>query len=111
MSDKFSLKDAQGDNERYVVVTCVSTFRQRYVIPASELDTDDPAKMIEYAKDSVTMEEVEEFSQHWLGEQISDVFILDEPRMLQLFDRDNDYLAEWSKKQKLDYVHDWKRGD
>ena len=95
-------------SERYVVVTCAATFRHRYCIPASELDTDDPAKMIEYAKDSVTMEEVDEFSQKWLGEQIVDTFILDEERVLQLFDRDNDYLKEWDKEQKLAKIHDWK---
>ena len=103
-------------DERYVVVTCVSTFRQRYCVPVSELqklntDVDimsDPVKQIEWANDSVTMEEVKEFSQSHLGEQILDTFILDEERVLQLFDRDNDYLKEWTKEQKLKHIHDWK---
>lgn len=111
MSDKFSLKDVQGDNERYVVVTAISTHRIRYCVPASQLDTDDPAKMIEYAKDSVVMEEVKEFSQDWLGEQIVDTFILDEERVLQLFNRDNDYLKDWPKQQKLEFIHKWERED
>ena len=102
-------------DERYVVVTCVSTFRERYCIPVSELqklnpDVDimnDPAKQIEWANDSVTMEDVEEFSQTHLGEQILDTFILDEERVLQLFDRDNDYLKEWPRDKKLEHIHDW----
>ena len=116
MSDKFSLKDAQGDNERYVVVTCVSTFRERYCVPVSELQklnpevdiTNDPAKQIEWANDSVTMEEVKEFSQSHLGEQILDTFILDKERVLQLFNRDNDYLAGWTDQEKIDFIHNWK---
>ena len=116
MSDEFSLKDAQGDNERYVVVTAVSTHRMRYCVPVSKLqelntDTDitnNTLKQIEWAKDSVTMEEVKEFSQHWLGEKIVDTFILDEERVLQLFDRDNDYLSDWDKEKKVKYIHNWR---
>ena len=103
-------------DERYVVVTAISTHRMRYAIPVSELQklspetdiTDNPAIQIEWANDSVTMEEVKEFSQHHLGEQILDTFILDEKRMLTMFDRDNDYLSDWTKEKKLEHVHDWK---
>lgn len=100
-------------DERYVVVTCVSSFRQRYCVPMSELqklNTDviiDAEKARTWAMDSVTMEEVKEFSQHWLGEQIIDTMVLDEERVLQLFDRDNAYLSEWTKEQKLKHIHDW----
>ena len=103
-------------DERYVVVTCTSTFRQRYMVPVSKLQelntdidiTNDPVKQIEWAQDSVTTEEVKEFSQKWLGETILDTFILDEERALQLFDRDNDYLSDWSEEKKLEWIHDWK---
>lgn len=104
-------------DERYVVVTAVSTHRMRYCIPVSELQKLNPEggdlfndyeKAIEWAKDSVTTEEVKEFSQDWLGEQIVDTFILDEERVLNLFDRDNDYLKEWTKEQKLKHIHNWK---
>lgn len=102
--------------ERYVVVTTVSQFRQRYAVPVSELqalnpDIDisaDPAKQIEWAKDNVTCEDVKEFSQKWIGEQIIDGMILDEERIVNLFDRDNDYLKEWTRKQKLDFITDWR---
>lgn len=103
-------------DERYVVVTTMSTFRQRYCIPVSELQklnpdvdiTDNPQKQVEWAEDCVTAEEIKEFSQKWLGEQISDTFIVDEPRVLHMFNRDNDYLAGWEKEQKLKYIHDWR---
>ena len=34
--------------------------------------------------------------------------ILDEERIVNLFDRDNDYLKEWTRNQKLDFIADWK---
>jgi hypothetical protein len=100
-------------DERYVVVTATSTFRQRYVIPASELQAMspdiklDPKTLVEFANDSVTCEDVKEFSQHWLGEQIVDTFVVDKERILHLFDRDNDYLASWSEDKKLEWIADW----
>lgn len=105
-----------NENERYVVVTAISSFRQRYAIPVSKLQelnidvdiTSDIPKQIEWAKDSVTMEEVKEFSQHWIGEQIADAMILDEERVLNLFDRDNDYLKDWTKDKKLEWLTNWK---
>jgi hypothetical protein len=102
-------------DERYVVVTCISTFRERYCVPVSELQKlNEDFKVlsveeaISWAQDSVTMEEVREFSQHWLGETILDTFVLDKERMLALFDRDNDYLKNWTEEQKINYVHNWK---
>jgi len=106
-------------DERYVVVTAISTHRMRYCVPVSKLQemntdidiTNSPKTQIEWAQESVVAEEVKEFSQDWLGEQIVDTFILDEERVLQLFDRDNDYLAKWPKEQKLEYIHKWERND
>lgn len=103
-------------DERYVVVTCTSMYRMRYCVPVSKLQElnkevdimNDPAKQIEWANDCVTMEEMKEFSQHHIGENIIDTFILDEERVLNLFDRDNDYLKDWPKSKKLEHLHDWK---
>lgn len=102
--------------EKYVVVSTVSQFRQRYCIPVSKLQelntdidiTDNPKFQVEWANDSVTAEEIKEFSQHWMGEQIVDTFILDEERALQLFDRDNEYLSTWTKEKKLEWISDWR---
>lgn len=101
------------DNELYVVTTVISTHRMRYAIPISAMseEGDMPVstdQAIEWIQDSVTMEEVKEFSQHWMGENIVDTFVLDKERVLNLFDRDNDYLKEWTEDQKINYIHDWK---
>jgi hypothetical protein len=98
------------DNEQYVIVSAISSYRMRYCIPMSELqklnpdDTVDPS----WALDCVTCEQVKEFSQRWLGEQICDAQVVKEGEMLQFFDTDNEYLADWSTEQKLAWVRDWK---
>jgi hypothetical protein len=104
----------QNEKERYVVVTATSTFRQRYCIPMSELQkmntaiTLDDKMAAEWAGDSVTMEEVNEFSQKWLGETIVDTMVLDEKQTLDLFNSDNSYLTTWSDSQKIEFLHNWK---
>lgn len=99
-------------DERYVVTTVVSTHRMRYAIPVSALEKDGElpttAEAISWTNDSVTMEEVEEFSQHWMGENIVDTFVLDEERVLQLWDRDNPHVADMTKEEKLKKIHNWK---
>jgi ribosomal protein S2 len=99
----------------YVVVDTVSMFKQRYIIPREELQklnedvklTEKLAK--EWASDSVTTEEVKEFSQRWLGETITNVDIVDTEKVLKLFKEDNEKLSEeWSQAKQLDYINDWK---
>lgn len=95
---------------KYAVATVTSTFRMRYVLSEEELqslNTDvklDDQKMVEWLEDTVTCEEVNEFSQKFLGEQIVSTEVMDQDEVLKLFDSDNDYLADWSKEQKLDYL-------
>ena len=98
---------------KYVVVTAISSHRMRYVIPVDELqklNTDVPVEghETEWAMDCVTCEEVNDFSQRHVGEQIIDAYIVDEESMLNLFDADNDYLKDWTKEKKLEYVRKWK---
>ena len=99
-------------DERYVVTTVISTHRMRYASPVSALEKvgELPTipEAIEWTNDSVTMEEVKEFSQHWMGENIVDTFVLDEERVLQLFDRDNPHVADMTKEEKLKQIHNWK---
>jgi len=94
----------------YVVVTCISSFRQRYVIPMDELqklNTDSPVDP-SWALDEVTAENVKEFSQRHIGEQIIDAQVVKEPEILQFFDADNDYLAGWDEEYKLAWIKAWK---
>jgi hypothetical protein len=94
----------------YVVVTCVSTFRNRYVIPVDELQRMNPDEPVDpsWALDAVTCQDVKEFSQRHIGEQIIDAQVLREPEVLQFFDADNDYLKDWTEEQKISWIHDWR---
>ena len=99
---------------KYVMDTVISTFRNRYAIPVDQLQSLNPEVPIEgmeleWAEDCVTCEEVEEFSQKHLGETIIDSELLDETQIIELFDKDNDYLKDWNKEQKLEYVTRWRR--
>lgn len=97
-------------SNKYAIVTAVSTYRMLYVIPIEDLQNlnKNAQVKLEWAADAVTCDEVEEFSQQWLGEQIVDVEELNEEQILELFDKDNDYLKSWSEDQKLDYIRNWK---
>jgi hypothetical protein len=97
---------------KYVVVTVISSFRNRYAIPVDELqklNTDVPIDGLElqWAEDCVTCEDVKEFSQFHLGETIIDSNLLDETQILELFDKDNEYLKNWPKEQKLEWIKKW----
>lgn len=80
---------------KYLVET-ISMFRIRYVV-----DCESP----EHAKDTVTMNEAEEFSQLHIDEMITSTREIDDAEYLRLFDEDNDYLKSWSEDQKFKYVH------
>lgn len=80
-----------------VLVECVSTFRMRYVVEV-------PAGKKEWALDTVTLNEAEEFSQEHLGEQIVSHRVIDETEYLRVFDEDNDYLKSWNNEQKFRMV-------
>ena len=102
------------DNELYLVTTVVSTHRMRYAIPISAMSEEGDMPLptdqaIDWIQDSVTMDEVEEFSQHWMGESIVDTFVLDKERVLNLYKRDNPHVVEVMTDQKiLDRIADWK---
>mgnify|MGYP000129460488 CR=1 FL=1 len=100
-------------SNKYAVVTTVSTFRMRYVIPVEAIEelnlgeslTD--AQAIEFAKDIVTAEEAKDFSQEHLGELVSDASIYDEETVLKIHDKDNAYLSSWSIEEKLEFIKNW----
>ena len=94
-------------NKDYVVVTAISSHRGRYVMHRDDLqklNPLDPVDAIEWANDTVTNDECEEFSQEYMGEYIVDTVEMDEEDMLELFDKDNDYLRKWTKDQKLQWI-------
>ena len=93
-------------SKQYAVVTVIGQFRSRYAIPMDELQAFNPDTPVDpkWALDSVTCQEVEEFSQKFLGEVIIDHAVLEEAEILELFDADNDYLSGWSTEQKLAHI-------
>jgi hypothetical protein len=79
----------------WVLVECISTFRERYMVEA-------PADHPEYALDDVTMQRPKEFSQHWLGETIVSHRVMESTaEALVLCDLDNDYCSDWTDEQKI----------
>jgi hypothetical protein len=96
--------------DKYVVVTAVSTHRMRYVLPLDELQKLNPEVPVnpEWAMDCVTCQEVEEFSQKHIGELITDCNVLNEDEILELFDKDNDYLASWDRDYKIQHIRNWR---
>lgn len=95
-------------DKQYVIVTAISTHRMRYCVPLDDLRDHDGTVDPKWAMDSVTMQEVKEFSQDWIGEQIIDYQVVDVNGMLDQFDKDNDYLKGWTLDKKLAFVNDWK---
>jgi len=95
------------DNKDYVVVTTISSYRMRYVMHRDDLqgkNTDKPVNVIEWANDTVNIDECEEFSQKYMGELFAETVEMNENDVLALFDTDNDYLREWTKDQKLKFI-------
>jgi bifunctional DNA-binding transcriptional regulator/antitoxin component of YhaV-PrlF toxin-antitoxin module len=80
----------------FVMVETTSTHRMRYVVEV-------PKGKAEWALDSVTCEDVVEFSQHWLGEQIVSHRVLrGKEEVLDICNQDNDFLKTWTDEQKID---------
>lgn len=98
-------------SKKYAVVTAISQFRMRYVIPMDDLQAENPDMPVElaWADDTVACEEAEEFSQTHVGETIIDTVEMNEEDVLALFDKDNDYLAHWPTEKKIEMINRWKR--
>lgn len=88
--------------KKYAVIHTISHFRHIYAIPME--DTDELIHM----KDLVTCEEVKEFSQEHISEDIYYATEMTENEVLKLFDEQNDYLSGWSTEKKLEWINNWK---
>ena len=83
------------------LVDSISMFRMRYVV---DCDSATEAELL--VKDHVGDDSIKEFSQHHVGEPIAGVRKLGtEAEYLELFDEDNDYLADWPVDKKLNYIN------
>jgi hypothetical protein len=93
-------------SKKYAVVTTVSSFYHYYVVPLDllqELNDKHPVEK-NWLEDLVVCNEVEEFSQKHIGEQILESSIVSEEDILKVFDTQNQYLSKWTKEKKIDYI-------
>ena len=90
---------------KIVLVETVSTFRHMYAV---EVKDENP---IEYALDDVTWVatggsiELEEFAQHHVAEDVFSYREITEDEYLKIFDKENDYLKEWTAEQKKKFIY------
>ena len=82
------------------LVDTVSTFRNSYVIRA---ETEQQAYDLVEEMDT---DKIDEFSQKWLGEEIGRVMEITEKQYFDIFDKDNDYLKNWSLEKKRELICD-----
>jgi hypothetical protein len=90
----YSVSKKASEETEWVLVECISTFRQRYMVEV-------PKGKTLWALDTVTMEEAKEFSQEFIGEQIISHRTVSKKEALALCDKDNDYGSEWDKETKM----------
>ena len=83
-----------SEETEWVLVECVSTFRERYMVEV-------PKGKSEWAMDTVVTNEAKEFSQEHLGEQIVSHRTVTKKEALALCDVDNDYTKDWNTEQKI----------
>jgi hypothetical protein len=95
-------------SDQYVLITAISHFRMRYCVPVDALDSEDLDVAIHKAKMLVDNQEVQEFSQAHISEDIVDTQIISEDEMLDQFVADNDYLRSWTREKKIEHINNWK---
>jgi hypothetical protein len=100
--DDGSFHITKKEPTEWVLVECVSTFRERYMVEV-------PKGKELWALDTVTMEEAKEFSQEHLGEQIVSHRVVTKEEALALCDEDNEYFRPWDEETKIkNYFTTWK---
>jgi len=94
---------------KYVLVETISQYRMRYVIevPDDHDSGEFPCSAIQWAEDTVTMEEMKEFSQKWIGETILSSREVNRDQILDLVNEDNDYCNgkygnPWTDDKKIE---------
>lgn len=78
------------------VVETISMHRIRYVIECESA---------EHAKDTVSMNEADEFGQLHIDENIVGCREVSDEEVAELFFEDHPYLKEWGPEKALSYVH------
>ena len=86
---------------QWVLVETVSTFRERYMVEVP-VGVDQYGKdKVEWALDTVVMEEAKEFSQQHLGQTIVSHRVVTKEEALAMCDKENDYAKKWNDELKI----------
>lgn len=97
---------------QWVLVEAISTFRQRYMVEVPTGIDNYSKDKVEWALDTVTMQEATEFSQEHLGELIVSHRVVTKEEALSLCDKDNDYTKSWNEDQKVNaFFTPWEEKD
>jgi len=83
------------------LVDTVSMFRMRYAV-----ECESAQEAAQLVADHLSDDQIKEFSQHHVGEPVTAVReIKSQAEYIELFDADNDYLADWTVDKKLNYIN------
>jgi len=88
---------------KFVLVDTISQYRMRYVIevPDDHNEREYPCSADTWAADTVTTEEMREFSQLWIGESILSTREVTKEEVIVMCDKENEYCSSWSDEQKI----------
>ena len=84
----------KSEDTEWVLVDCLLSYRMRYMVEV-------PKGKADWALDTVTCKEAKEFSQEYLGEQISSHRVVTKEEALEICDKDNSYGASWPEEVKI----------
>ena len=91
----FSMTKQKTEETEWVLVEAISQFRERYMVEV-------PKGKAEWALDTVTLNQAQEFSQEHLGEVIVSHRVVSFDEAMKLCDRDNHYCKDWNTDKKVD---------
>ena len=91
----FSMTKQKTEETEWVLVEAISQFRERYMVEV-------PKGKAEWALDTVTLNQAQEFSQEHLGEVIVSHRVVSFDEALEMCDKDNHYCKAWDTDKKLD---------
>jgi hypothetical protein len=86
--------------QKIYAVETISLFRHTYYVKAKE-----ESHALDEVVCRLSDENFIEGSQKYISEEIANVIELTEEEFLKLFDKENDYLQNWSNAKKLSWVN------
>jgi hypothetical protein len=89
---------------KFVLVDTISQYRMRYIIevPDDHNEKEYPCSAEQWAMDTVTAEEMKEFSQLWIGESIFSTREIAKEEIIPLCDKENSYCQSWDDEKKME---------